>query len=122
MVGSRNTLVTGFGRDVFVVEYYVFGKNGYEEVWQKRYFAGVMLLNLENPYKVVGIYRESLIVPEADYETKGGYRNNVIFPTGIILEDNGEVKIYYGAADTAIALVTASVEDLIELCDTPIER
>ncbi len=96
------------------------GKNGFEEVWQKRYFAGVMLLDLEDPYRVVGISKEPLLVPEADYETKNGYRNNVIFPTGMILEETGELKIYYGAADTCIALASAQVGDLIDLCDTPI--
>lgn len=95
------------------------GKNGYEDTWKKRYCAGIMLLDLENPYKVSAMSMKPLIVPEADYETKDGYRNNVIFPTGLILEDDGEVKIYYGAADTSMALATASLEDLVNLCDTP---
>ena len=37
----------------------------------------------------------------------------MIFPGGMILEDNGEVKIYYGAADTSICLATASVSALL---------
>jgi beta-1,4-mannooligosaccharide/beta-1,4-mannosyl-N-acetylglucosamine phosphorylase len=36
----------------------------------------------------------SSIAPEAPYEISGGFRNNVIFPGGMIIEDNGEVKIY----------------------------
>ena len=32
------------------------------------------------------------------------------------MEENGEVKIYYGAADTAECLATAHVDDLIRLC------
>jgi len=64
------------------------GKNGWEEKWQKRYTAGVMLLDLENPRQVIGLYKQPLIAPEAEYEITGGYRNNVIFPTGIILEDS----------------------------------
>jgi len=36
----------------------------------------------------------------------------------MILEENGEVKIYYGAADTVICLVTADVQDLLRLCTT----
>ena len=58
------------------------GKNGFEEVWRKRYFAGAMLLDLDNPYRVVGVYKEPLMVPEAPYETTNGYRNNVIYPRG----------------------------------------
>ncbi len=92
------------------------GKNGWEETWQKRYSAGIMLLDLEDPRKVIGIYKEPLLAPKAPYEVEGGYRNNVIFPTGMILEKSGEVKIYYGAADTAVCLATAHVDDLLNLC------
>ena len=59
---------------------------------------------------------EPLLAPEAPYEVDGGFRNHVIFPGGMILEDGGEVKFYYGAADTVMCLATASVEDLIRLC------
>lgn len=92
------------------------GKNGWEEKWTKRYCAGVMLLDLANPYKVLGISREPLLAPEASYETTEGFRTNVIFPTGAILEDDGTVKIYYGASDTVIALATAKADDLIKAC------
>ncbi|MCG3178367.1 MAG: 1,4-beta-mannosyl-N-acetylglucosamine phosphorylase [Phycisphaerae bacterium] len=86
-----------------------------QEGWKKRYTAGLMLLDLEDPYQVVGMCRTPLIVPEADYELNG-FRNAVIFPGGMILEDDGEVKIYYGAADAVTCLATARVEDLIALC------
>jgi beta-1,4-mannooligosaccharide/beta-1,4-mannosyl-N-acetylglucosamine phosphorylase len=92
------------------------GKNGWEARWQKRYTAGVMLLDLDDPSKIVGISRSPLLAPEAPYETSGGFRNDVIFPGGMILEDDGEVKIYYGAADTVECLATANVDDLLKLC------
>lgn len=92
------------------------GKNGWEEKWQKRYTAGIMLLDLQDPSKVVGLYREPLIAPEAVYEAQEGFRTNVIFATGMILEDSGEIKIYYGAADTVTCLATAHVDDLLKLC------
>lgn len=76
------------------------GRNGWEEKWQKRYTAGIMLLDLTDPRRIIGISHEPLLAPEASYEVSGGMRNNVIFPGGMILEDSGEVKIYYGAADT----------------------
>jgi len=91
------------------------GKNGWEPKWQKRYTAGLALLDLEEPWKVKSLLTEPLIAPEAPYEVSGGYRNNVIFPTGIVVEDDGEVKIYYGAADTVVALATARLDDLLAL-------
>ena len=62
------------------------------------------------------LYRQPLIAPETDYEVKDGFRTNVIFPTGAILEDDGTLKIYYGASDTVIALATADINDLADLC------
>lgn len=92
------------------------GKNGWEDQWQKRYCAGMVLLDLADPRRVLGVYRDPLLAPEADYETKEGFRTNVIFPTAAIPEEDGTVKIYYGAADTVIAMATAELNELAELC------
>ncbi|WP_240941380.1 glycoside hydrolase family 130 protein [Paenibacillus sp. HB172176] len=92
------------------------GKNGWESSWKKRYTAGLMLLDLDNPHKIIGMAKQPLLAPEAPYETDNGFRNDVIFPGGMILEDSGEVKIYYGAADTVECLATAHVDDLLKLC------
>lgn len=92
------------------------GKHGWEEKWQKRYVAGTMLLDLEDPRRVIGVSSQPLLVPEAPYEISGGFRNNVVFPMGAVLEESGEVKIYYGAADTVQCLATANVEDLVQFC------
>lgn len=95
------------------------GKNGWEERWQKRYSVGIMLLDLDDPSRVTGMSLSPLMAPEAAYETSGGFRNHVIFPGGMILEEDGEVKIYYGAADTYTCLATAHVDDLVKLCSHP---
>ena len=92
------------------------GKNGWETAWKKRYCAGIMLLDLEDPSKVIGMSKVPLMAPETFYEQDEGMRQNVIFPGGMILEDDGEVKIYYGAADTFECLATAHVDDLLKLC------
>ena len=92
------------------------GKKGWEKKWTKRYCAGMMLLDLNDPRKVLGICKEPLLAPEATYETQYGFRTNVIFPTAAILEKDGTVKIYYGASDTVVALATANVKDLIQAC------
>lgn len=92
------------------------GKNGWEEKWTKRYTTGIMLLDLENPSKVIGLSKTPLIAPDLPYEVDIGFRQNVVFPGGMILEDNGEVKIYYGASDTVECLATAAVNDLLKLC------
>ncbi|MCK9860346.1 glycoside hydrolase family 130 protein [Paenibacillus sp. ATY16] len=92
------------------------GKNGWEPSWKKRYTAGIMLLDLDDPRRIVGMSQTPLLSPEASYEVEGGFRNHVIFPGGMILEDSGEVKIYYGAADAVVCLATADAEELVRLC------
>lgn len=87
----------------------------WHENWFKTYTIGVMLLDLEQPWVVKGMYQEPLMVPEEKYELEG-FRGHVLFPGGLILEDTGEVKIYYGAADTVECLATAHVDDLVALC------
>ena len=60
-------------------------------------------------------HHRALMSPEGPYEREG-YRGHVLFPGGTILEDDGEVKMYYGAADTVECLATAHVDDLVALC------
>lgn len=95
------------------------GKNGWEKTWKKRYCAGIMLLDLNEPSKVIGMSKLPLIAPETYYETETGFRQQVIFPGGMILEPDGEVKIYYGASDTVECLATAHVDELLALCTEP---
>jgi beta-1,4-mannooligosaccharide/beta-1,4-mannosyl-N-acetylglucosamine phosphorylase len=92
------------------------GKRGWESSWKKRYTAGLMLLDLDSPWKTLGICRQPLISPQTDHE-RDGFRNDVIFPGGMILENDGEVKIYYGAADSCECLATAHVDELLALCE-----
>ncbi len=92
------------------------GKHGWEPSWKKIYYAGIMLLDLKEPSKVMGLCKTPLIAPELPHETETGFRTDVIFPGGMILEDDGEVKIYYGASDTVECLATAQVDDLVRLC------
>ena len=92
------------------------GKHGWESAWKKIYYAGIMLLDLEKPSKVLGVCPMPLIAPELPHETEIGFRTDVIFPGGMILEDDGDVKIYYGASDTVECLATAKAKDLVALC------
>jgi beta-1,4-mannooligosaccharide/beta-1,4-mannosyl-N-acetylglucosamine phosphorylase len=91
-------------------------KNGWEPKWTKCYCAGVMLLDLADPSKILGCSKEPLIAPETVWETDTGYRTNVIFPGGLIAEDDGSVKIYYGASDTVECLALSDVGSLVKLC------
>lgn len=91
------------------------------------YQAGVMLLDLDDPSKVISRSRHNILEPREDYETIGQVAN-VVFPSGAIVSDHdadgfalpdAEVKIYYGAADTSIGLATATIAELITASQAP---
>lgn len=99
------------------------GKNGWEDRWQKRYTIGVMLLDLEDPTRVIGVSERPIMVPEGKDETEEGFRTNVLFPCGATLEEDGKtVRIYYGAADTIVKAATAPLDDLVAVCTKKIEH
>lgn len=79
------------------------------------YRIGAMLLELESPEKVIGYTPHFIFGPETEYERIGDVPN-VVFPCGAIVEDDGMIKMYYGAADTCIAVAEAYIEDIIKLC------
>ncbi len=91
------------------------GKNGYEDKWQKVYVCGVMLLDLKDPSKILGISNNPLLIPKEEYELKDGFRNNVIFPCGVLINKD-TCYIYYGANDTSTCLASIKVNKLIEYC------
>ncbi len=76
------------------------------------YRTGAMLLDLEDPSKVIARSNGYILGPQEDYERRGDV-DNVIFVTGNVLENDGTVKIYYGAADTVMCLAFAKLDDLI---------
>lgn len=76
-----------------------------------KYCAGALLLDLDDPLRVIGRTREPILEPEQDYET-GGMYSGCVFPTGnVILGDT--LYVYYGAADKYVGVATCNVKELI---------
>jgi beta-1,2-mannobiose phosphorylase / 1,2-beta-oligomannan phosphorylase len=74
------------------------------------YSGGVLLLDLEHPRRILGASGQ-ILVPETDYERQG-FVPNVVFPTGIVQQDDS-LLIYYGAADTCAAVVELSLSEVL---------
>jgi predicted GH43/DUF377 family glycosyl hydrolase len=70
-----------------------------------------MLLDLDNPSRVIATSREPLWEPEADYE-QAGFVPRVVFPTGLVVRDR-TVQLYYGASDTFVAMVELPIAELV---------
>jgi predicted GH43/DUF377 family glycosyl hydrolase len=71
-----------------------------------------VLLDLENPSRILARTEEPWLVPQTVYETYGKVPN-VVFPSGALLRGN-TIHLYYGAADTTCALATANLNAVIE--------
>lgn len=82
-----------------------------------RYCVGAVLLDINDPLKVIGRTAEPILEPEEEYETKGMY-DGCVFPTGnVILGDT--LYVYYGAADKYVGVATCSVNELIAYIKAP---
>lgn len=68
-----------------------------------RYCAGALLLDAEDPRRVLYRSPDPILEPETA-EEREGVVPNVVFPTGIDVRDGGRVDVYYGAADAAIGV------------------
>lgn len=78
------------------------------------YRLGLALLDLEDPTKVVRRGASWIMSPEEDYERVGDVPD-VVFPCGVTHhKETDELYIYYGAADTSIALAVGKCSQLLE--------
>ena len=75
------------------------------------YRLGLALLDLNDPTRVIARCDEWVFAPEKEYEVSGDV-DKVVFPCGWVPEGD-HLRLYYGAADSYIALATASVSELL---------
>ncbi|MGQ9635573.1 MAG: glycosidase [Bryobacteraceae bacterium] len=78
------------------------------------YRLGLALFDLQTPERCLRRGKTWVFGPEAPYERQGDVAN-VVFPCGYTLAPDGDtLNLYYGGADTCIALARASVRSLLE--------
>jgi beta-1,4-mannooligosaccharide/beta-1,4-mannosyl-N-acetylglucosamine phosphorylase len=91
------------------------------------YQVGAVLLDLQEPWRVLARSWNNLLEPREAYEMVGQVPN-VVFPGGMVVERSdaegyalpeSPVQIYYGAADTCVGLATTTIAELIGACDGP---
>lgn len=77
------------------------------------YSIGGAILDIDEPSRVKYRCESYLLTPESSYETSG-YVPNVCFPCAALVDaDSGRLALYYGAADTYLALAFGYVEDIV---------
>ena len=78
------------------------------------YSIGAAILDKDDPSKVLYRTRDYLLTPEKDYEV-AGFVPNVAFPCATLQDaETGRIAIYYGAADTYVAVAYAQVDELVK--------
>ncbi|MCK4401062.1 glycoside hydrolase family 130 protein [bacterium] len=81
-----------------------------------RYRLGAILMDLDDPTKIIGKTRSYILAPYEQYELCGRVPN-VVFTCGAIPDyDKDQIRVYYGCADTCIGLATGSLSELVNAC------
>jgi len=79
-------------------------------VWR----AGLVLLDLDDPARVLRRSDTWILGPSADYERCGNVPNR-LSPSGLIHDPvTDELRLYYGAADTCVGMATARLTDVLD--------
>jgi len=94
-------------------------KQGWLEIFHGKgennmYSLNLLLLDLEDPSKILAVGEKPFMYPETEYE-KEGFFGNVIFTNGHIVMPDGSIKIYYGSSDEHICMAETSIEKLLQL-------
>ncbi|WP_159881405.1 glycoside hydrolase family 130 protein [Paenibacillus puerhi] len=76
-----------------------------------RYCMGAVLLDADDPGKVLARTPGPILEPETDYELHGFF-GGVVFSCGVLL-DGDTIRMYYGAADTSMACAELSLSDVL---------
>ena len=78
------------------------------------YRLGLALMDLEDPTTCLLRGTKWIMGPEKEYERTGDV-GDVVFPCGYTLgRDADTLNLYYGAADTSIALATGSIREILD--------
>ena len=85
----------------------------------RQYCIGAVLLDLENPAKIIATLEEPLLVPHAD--EREGYVPNVVYSCGSLIHNN-ELIIPYAMSDVMSGIATVGVSDLINCMHPPADR
>ena len=77
-----------------------------------RYAMGALLLDADDPTKVLARSPAPILAPGTAYERLGLF-NDTIFSCGVVSLDSERIRMYYGAADSCIAAADFSVKEII---------
>ena len=77
-----------------------------------KYKVGAMLLDLDDPTKILHRSPEPILEPCEDYENNG-CKWGVVYASGVIVKD-GKLLVYYGGADSCVCVAYTDLKEFIE--------
>ena len=77
----------------------------------RRYCIGAMLLDRQDPFRIIGRLRQPLLSPAA--EEREGYVPNVVYSCGSIIH-RGRLYLPYATSDTATSMATVALDELLD--------
>lgn len=77
-----------------------------------RYCMGALLLDINDPSKILARSSEPILEPIIEYETKGFF-GNVVFSCGTIV-NHGVIHMYYGVSDDSMAYAQFKLKDVLD--------
>ena len=77
-----------------------------------RYKLGAMILDANDPTKILYRSRVPVLEPEEWYENTG-WKSGVIYSCGAVIKD-GELYVYYGGADSVVCVAVANLEQFLD--------
>jgi len=87
------------------------------------YRLGLLLLDLQDPSKVLFRSEKPFFEPKMDYE-KTGFVGNVVFTNGMTYfpEKAGLINLYYGSADTYVCGAKFELAEIMNICSAPTKK
>ena len=79
------------------------------------YRIGAVILDRNDPTKVVGRSGIPILAPRENYERLGDVAN-LVFSTGAVIDNDEHLHLFYGAADSCICLGTTTVKEIVDVC------
>lgn len=76
------------------------------------YKVGAMLLDLEDPTKVLYRSQKPILEPRKKYENNG-FKAGVVYPCGAVIK-NETLFVYYGGADSYVCVATAPLQEFLQ--------
>ena len=110
---TRNRLMRGVGPAPLKTKYgWLILYHKMERHDSHRYKLWAMILDLEDPTKILYDSSQPILEPDLWYENEG-YKSGVVYSCGSVIKD-GQLFVYYGGADKVSCVATANLDKFLK--------